>query len=564
MRNLQLKSMLLVSHREKKARKINFHPKVTVIKGINDTGKSSVIKSIPYCFGANPHKRHRKWIDADVITLIKFTLDGVAYSIYRHKNSFSLFDASDNIIGTYSSITNELAPVLAEIFNFNLKLSDRDGNAVTPPPAYLLLPFYIDQDKGWSDTWSSFTNLSQFSHWKPRVTGYHFGVRPDKWYALETQKKKAESDRLEPLRQLASINSIKERALKDLSHIDFDIDVDSFKNEINSLLEQCNQLKIEEQKFKERLTELKTEKIRLTAQIEIVARTHDELSDDYKYAINHDCSTIGCPTCGAEYDNSFTERFEIAQDTETCTDLLVSLRDDLTRIQRSIAEEEAFISTLSNQQESIRELLASKQGSIKLQDLVDIEGKKSMLRHLEVEEKEQKKILSNIASTIESISECMEKFDTPERRKEIIAEYGETLRKYTNKLGVHSLNDNAFKIITSNLDESGSDLPRAILAYFFATQSAIRKNGNSTLFPIIIDSPNQQEQDPDNLRKMLEFIYKQRAPEQQLIVGMVEDAGVEFEGEMLVFDKKYSVLSEADYLLHATELREYEAANLAI
>ena len=158
----------------------------------------------------------------------------------------------------------------------------------------------------------------------------------------------------------------------------------------------------------------------------------------------------------------------------------------------------------------------------------------------------------------------MEKFDTPERRREIIKEYGETLRKCTSKLGVHSLNDNAFKNINSALDESGSDLPRAVLAYFFATQSAIRANGNSTLFPIIIDSPNQQEQDPDNLQKMLKFIYKQRVPEQQIILGLVEDADVEFEGEMIVFDKKYSVLNEADYLIHASELREFEAANLAL
>ena len=63
---------------------------------------------------------------------------------------------------------------------------------------------------------------------------------------------------------------------------------------------------------------------------------------------------------------------------------------------------------------------------------------------------------------------------------------------------------------------------------------------------------------------MLDFIYKQRAPEQQLIVGLVEDADVEFDGEMIVFDKKYSVLTEGDYLQHSSELREFEAANLAL
>ena len=152
MKNLRLRNMLLVSHREKKARKIEFHQNVTVIKGENDTGKSSVIKSIPFAFGANPHQIHPKWKDADVAILVRFYLDDVPYAIYRHRNSFSLFDALDNEIGTYSSVTLELAPVLAKLFDFNLKLSDRDGNLVTPPPAYLMLPFYIDQDKGWIET----------------------------------------------------------------------------------------------------------------------------------------------------------------------------------------------------------------------------------------------------------------------------------------------------------------------------------------------------------------------------------------------------------------------------
>ena len=59
MKSLQLENMLLVSHREKKARKIDFDPEVTVIKGENDTGKSSVIKSIQTAFGASPHNVHK-------------------------------------------------------------------------------------------------------------------------------------------------------------------------------------------------------------------------------------------------------------------------------------------------------------------------------------------------------------------------------------------------------------------------------------------------------------------------------------------------------------------------
>ena len=556
--------MLLVSHREKKARKIEFHPKVTVIQGENDTGKSSLLKSIPFCFGAKPHKLHKKWQNADIITLIHFTVDDIPYSIYRHHDSYSLFDCTRRPIGTYSSVTKGLGPKLAKIFNFNLKLNDRTGNAITPPPAYLLLPFYIDQDKGWTETWSSFSNLGQFAAWKRPVAGYHFGLRPDKWYSLDALKKKYEIDKQEPLRQLVSIQSIESRAHDEISHLDFNIDVTQFKQEIEKLLTECENLKIQESSYREKLTEFRTEKIRLTAQIEIVAHTHDELSDDYKYASNTTDVHVDCPTCGAEYENSFQERFEIAQDAETCTDLLVSLRNDLTQVISNISTLEEQTDNLKQQQGKILELLARKQGDLKLQDLIDIEGKKSFIKHLNIEKNAQQKVVNEFDARILKVQQDMDKFDDPDARKEIMVEFSETLRKFTNKLGVYSLNENAFKDITAKLQESGSDLPRAILAYFFATQRAIRKNGNSTLFPMIIDSPNQQEQDADNLKRMLNFAYQNRPEGQQLILGMVHDANIEFEGKRIKVDKKFSVLNECDYKMLSDEIRHFEAANLSI
>jgi DNA repair exonuclease SbcCD ATPase subunit len=564
MKNLRLENMLLVSHREKKARKIDFHPKVTVIQGVNDTGKSSLIKSIPYTFGANPHKRHQKWKDADVATLIRFSVDGSKYSVYRHRGSFSLFDGDDQEIGTYSSVTLELAPVLAKLFDFNLKLTDRDGKSATPPPAYLMLPFYIDQDKGWTEAWSSFTNLSQFAYWKQRVTGYHFGLRPDKWYELETKRKTIENEKEEPARQLKSIESIRDKAYKELARVDFDIDVDSFKNEINQLLNKCDTLKQEESKYREKISNLRTEKIRLEAQVDIVARTHDELSEDYKFACQNTESSIGCPTCGAKYSNSFYERFDIAKDTETCTDLLTSLRQELNDLEKEMASQEISLSTVKDNQKEINDLLSKKKGQVKLSDLISIEGKKTLLSHLQKEADSTKVILDSMTLNIAIIQEDMEKYEDSERRNNIVLEYGENLRKFTAKLGVHSLSDHVFKNINSSIEESGSDLPRAILAYYFTALKAINKNGNATLFPLIIDAPNQQEQDPKNLRKMLDFIKNNRPEQQQLVIGLVDDSNVDFEGKLVTLNKKYSVLEEEQYELLSNEIRHFEALNLAI
>lgn len=563
MKNLQLESMLLVSHREKKARKIEFDPEITLIKGENDTGKSSVIKSIPYAFGANPHKRHKNWQNADVAILINFKLSDIEYYIYRHRNSFSLFDSKKNIIGTYTSVTSELAPKLAELFDFRLKLTDRDGRSVTPPPAYLMLPFYIDQDKGWVETWSSFTNLTQFAHWKQRVSGYHFGIKPDKWYEFEAGKKNLESEKDEPERQIRAIQAVRDKTLSDFSNIDFDLDIDNFRAEINELLHRCNQLKAKEQKYKNEIISFKTERIRIEAQVEIVARTHDELSDDYKYS-SMTSDVVDCPTCGAHYSNSFLERFEIAQDTETCVDLLASLREDLSKVEKEITKSEAILVKAKESRKSINKLLAKKQANIKLKDLISLEGKKSLVNHLDKEIETYTYEISVINSEIDKLTEKMGKYDDPDRRKRIVEEYGESLRKNTMKLGVHSLDDSVYKNITPSIEESGSDLPRAILAYFFTSLDAIEKNGNATYFPIIIDAPNQQEQDETNLQKILEFIRDNRPENKQLILGLVDSRGVKFGGKTRVLNKKYSVLSEEYYQQGSDEIRQFESANLSI
>ena len=61
MKNLKFQSLLLLSKKERAARKIVFDPKATLILGENDTGKSSLIKAIYATFGADPAVIHPDW-----------------------------------------------------------------------------------------------------------------------------------------------------------------------------------------------------------------------------------------------------------------------------------------------------------------------------------------------------------------------------------------------------------------------------------------------------------------------------------------------------------------------
>lgn len=564
MKSLRFVSMLLVSHREKKARKIEFHPSMTVIQGENDTGKSSIIKSVLLTFGAEPRGLHPKWKDASVITLVRFEVDGNNYAIYKHARSYSLFDGTDKLIGTYTNVTEELAPVIAQLFGFHLKLTDREGRAVTPPPAYYLLPFYIDQDKGWTDKWSSFLRLGQFSHWQERVVGYHLGLRPDRWYALSADKKDLESGKDEPTRQINALKDIRIKTHEEVSSVDFDIDVDAFRIEIERLLHECSELRNKESAYKSRISNLATEKIRLEAQIEIVAKTHDELSADYKLSQSLQGSSVACPTCGVEHENSFAERFAIAQDTETCNDLLASLHADLEALRNDSRKTTLRLQNATNERQRISNILATKQGKLKLQDVIRIEGKKSLLSHLDAEMDEHLAAIGAIDIKIEEIEGQMKRYENKERTRAIKEQFGEAFRRNALTLGVNTLPDSAFGHVNPSIDESGSDLPRALLAYFYAVLFRIRENDGATFFPIIIDAPNQQEQDAGNLEKMLTFI-RDKAPEgSQVLLGLVDDKNVEFGGKTIRLDDKYSVLSESQYRSVCKEIAPFEQANLEL
>ncbi len=216
-----------------------------------------------------------------------------------------------------------------------------------------------------------------------------------------------------------------------------------------------------------------------------------------------------------------------------------------------------------SEQKEIDRILARKQGKLKVKDIINIEGKKSLLKHLNSESETLKIELGEIEKNQSELKGLMDQFDNPKRRKEIIAEYGKRFRRNASMLSVTGLSEHVFKNIDASIDESGSDLPRAVLAYYFTIISLIVENNGNVEFPMIIDAPNQQKQDKDNLYNILNFVLMNKPSTNQIIIGLVDDAGIQFPGTKISFDTKYSVLKSSNYINLSKEIRFYEAAHLS-
>lgn len=556
MKKFYFREMLLVSFRERKARKVTFHPNVTIVRGDNETGKSSLIKSILRSFGAEPAKVHPNWLNADVRSLIRFDIEGQAFALLRHGSFFAAFDSQDRLIGRFRSITNDLAPFLANLFGFGLRLPTREGQFVPLPPAYYFLPFYMDQDASWVQQWSGFDKLQQFSNWKRGVIEYHAGIRGNEYYETQAAKLELESQVARIQRKHEGLQEVYSGLSQRFEAASFNVDFLAYKAEIEELLKRSDTLRRREEGFKLRISELRNQRQSLKTQLDITNHAREESRRDFELA-SREAGEVQCPTCGAAYSNSFAERFAIAIDEDRCADLALHLMEELSELDKRIESELLASKRIGDELGAIERLLAKREGAVALGDLIQQEGRKElrevMSSDLTMLEREEQQLLG----TISTLSSQMRQLDSKAVRREVKSFYEERMRQFLNELDVHSVSEASITKIENKIRDTGSELPRALLAYQMAVLHVIQRFSSAAFAPLVIDSPNQQDQDVRHLDRILRFIGDRKPAGGQLVLGLVDTGGIDFGGSEIVLNKKYSLLSAEDFRPVGDELQAF-------
>lgn len=548
MKSLRLQKLHLMSDRERRARTIDFHPKATVIKGGNDVGKSSVAKSIFEVLGAEAAVVHPRWRSAGAISLLEFTIDDVPYFALRDGSTYTLFNEHSTAICSYTSITTGLGPALADLLNFRLQLKARNGSLVQAPPAFCFLPFYCDQDKGWGDTWSSFARLAQFPNWKMETISYHVGITTPEYYSALAKLAKADLERVDPQKALDGLLLIKKKAASSDFH-DLDVEIDSavFAEEIDLLVQRASEVAEVRERKRVAISELSNQRIQVLAQKEILERARSELHADYVFATEELADDIECPTCGQMHSNSFAQRFSIAQDEARAGDLLTEILDRLASNEEQLSIARRSLADMTSQEAEVHELLSRKRGQVTFARLLERAGQKAFSAQLEEQIRELSGELAQIDGRIMEARAAIEASKSVDRKQMVGARYVSLMSDYLRHLSVTSLSEKDYSRLDFVIKETGSDRPRAVLAYMFAILHLIWESPSSIRCPVVLDSPNQQDQDPENHVRMLEFIRDFRPEDSQLVLFAVDDCGVDFGGEVKVLDEEDFALSAAMY-----------------
>ncbi|WP_254510278.1 hypothetical protein [Anatilimnocola floriformis] len=270
----------------------------------------------------------------------------------------------------------------------------------------------------------------------------------------------------------------------------------------------------------------------------------------------------GCPICGQVYENSFKERFDIAADEDRCRDLLLDLKEELRAVETKLEERQRKVSELSSELSEIAATLNQKQGEVQLYDIVKSEGRKEMRRVLDKDVAERNSIIGDIDRRIVRATQDLKDIEDKERSKQINAEFRAFMRTSLSKLALLNVSESSYKTVYFSIKESGSKLPRALLAYYYAILNTIAKRSTSCFCPIVIDSPKQQDQDDANWEKIIEFTRDFLPTDSQLVLGLVDDMGINFGGNVIELKEKFSVMNKESYEEVASIVRPLIDASL--
>lgn len=547
MKRLKFEEIWLLSQSEKKARMETLSNDVTAVVAPNEFGKSSLIKSLYAALGAEPNKNPESWVQAKVISLLKFSIDDVSYFILRHGSIFALFDESRKRLWNANGITKGLAPQLNPMLDFNIKLLNKSNELTAPVPALCFMPFYVDQDKGWTDIWESFSGTGMFSNYKTDIANFHAGIRPKEYYIAKSEKSEG-STRLTELRQDRNALARAEvRIKKKRTSIGITFDPETFADRITNLLAEQNALQAQFDVVKGRVSELQSFRSMAINEMEIAKKVLSELDADFKFLEKIEDPEIHCPICNTMHKNDFANRYGLLSDADACrtvySESLMRSNDYGARIEKELRQ----INGVQDRIERIGAILDEVRGEVKLRDILNDESERMIDEAFVIESDDINARIGEIDALIAAAEAKMKEFDKVARKNEIRDFYAKRMAEFCNELGVSNIPVGVLKSVRPTINEAGSSQPRLLLAYYFAILHTIAKYSTAFFGPIVIDTPKQQDQDDRNAEAMIRFCIERKPAGSQLILASGSLHGVNVPGHTIQPDQQHSLLSSKQF-----------------
>lgn len=551
MKRLTLRKLIVISQSESKSLEVPFSVGLNIILGGNKTGKSSIIKSIFTTLGCECPKVESDWKQLISESILFFSANEDDFCIRRMKDRYTLYSVNKD--GTYSCIVDtshfpEYSNALMDVLQVNMPCVDKRGHELNITPPLLFRFQYIDQDDGWGDIGQAFTNASYIEKWRENTNKYVSGYHTDEYFTLKSQSIKRQNEindaKIELSHNEAFVNRIGQiiTTQQEMSPVDI-------QQALEELLAATDTLRKEQFETQSRIAHTENELFFITQQLRSAMKNQAEAKKDASFAMGQG-DIIVCPVCGAQYDNSIEKQLHIAAEHATAENLI-----DFLISQSTILKEQ--LNALKDALQAINDCISSNEKQIQAYTkqlsyrayFVD-EGKRDVFLSCQQELQTLKTKIDNLIGAKSIIDDRMREMTSRKRSKEVrdlISAYCGTVADQINL----SRTFIKLKDFVQVIDKSGSDTPRLVYMYHVALYLYNLDRIRSPFNFLVIDTPNQQGQDDDNLNRIFGSLKLLQSTNGQVIIGTERATGLEHEAQNVVcLNEKRRCLTAEHYHEH--------------
>lgn len=547
--SLIFKEIIITDIREKEAKKVQFSPKMNLITSDkNSKGKSIILKSLYHALGANSlfdinFKKDDKLFD------LSFSYNNVDYEIIRYKNDYILMKEGKLVDSIKYGKINKLSNFYKTEMNMFVYLKDRLGDILLAPPAYLFVPYYLDQDVSWKNEQEPFEKLGQFEKIsRNQLYYYHLGIFSNDYFELDSLLKKS-CEKLNKIKaELKNKDNVFSELKKELGN-EVVVNIQELDIELRNLKYILSEKTGKIEKVKSKIYDKENEIISLQFLIANINDTLKQVKKQDKLTPKH----VVCPNCKYEFDVNLKDEIEKLYDNEFLINRKEKCQIDINNLKDEVVQLKVELNVYLKEVQEAKEKIFNKE--INYKDYLNREVIQGLLlsKSEEIARLEEAYQLQK--------NECMElqlKLDGLDEKK---IKVGPTFRQFYKSnlisLGVHSFNENSIKAFYK-LSISGSLYVRSTLAFFYAfLDTKAQFTNKKFMCPLVIDSPRDGEQDDINSSLILEYIFNRHVGDYQLIVASV-DAEKFINEEILTNNdlKIVRILGEQNHLLTKEEYNQ--------
>lgn len=557
MKEVYFKSLMIADLQNHTARVQSFEKGLNVVTSAdNHVGKSSLLKSLYYTLGAEVDY-DSVWDKQSKLYIATLGVGEKEYRVARFLKRFAVFEG-EKLLRITDSVTKELAPLLGEIFDFSVYLPRKDtGKVEMAPPVFTFMPYYIDQDKGWSGLYNSFAAIEQYkSADRIKSLYYHLNI-----YTKGTVELMAERDCLKEHLETLEIesdrlNTILTALREETDNLppadtvsELEAHLEAAKKRIEQLVRQIGATRNEIQGLETALRQHQYNLRVITEYVSIKDMVSEE--DTHKRHI--------CPNCGYVFDeeifNLVRANYGIMNEDYMCQQ--IQLLIDSVSDKLGLAKER-YVS-LSRQMQEEESAFQVEQDEFDI--YIRQRGLTASVRRFQ---KQLDEVVVETREINQHIKEISKELRNLPNREEVEEKYIECVRLNIMTLDAWDPAYDGTIRLLKPIKAQGTLENKIILAQFVALFQTMEyfKTG-ATRFSFVVDSPRAKEASIASSKDILKMIAQMKMLP-QIILATIDyseyESEIEAPANVIVLTEKRKLLNSNDfaknqeYIISMTEL----------